>query len=78
MSGRSCTSARKEPPLSKVIIYTDGACKGNPGPGGWAARLIDTRTGTTKDLCGGDYITTNNRMVLMGAIRGLQGLKRPV
>ena len=62
----------------KVIIWTDGACKGDPGPGGWAARLIDGKTGFTKDLCGGDYVTTNNRMELLGVIRGLQALKRPV
>jgi len=62
----------------KVIIYTDGACKGNPGPGGWAARLIDVRTGTVKDISGGATPTTNNRMELTAAIRALQALKRGV
>ena len=62
----------------KVVIYTDGACKGNPGPGGWAARLIDVRTGKIKDISGGANPTTNNRMELMGAIRALQALKRGV
>lgn len=58
-----------------VIIYTDGACKGNPGPGGWGASL---RYGTTyKELCGGEPDTTNNRMELMAAIEALRALKRP-
>lgn len=64
--------------LSKVIVYTDGACKGNPGPGGWAARLIEPVTGHTKDFSGGEAMTTNNRMELLGVIRALQALKRPV
>lgn len=62
----------------KVVVFTDGACKGNPGPGGWAARLIDARSGHSKDICGGEPLTTNNRMELMAAIRALQALKRPV
>ena len=58
-----------------VHIFTDGACKGNPGPGGWGALL---RIGTTeKELSGGEAHTTNNRMELMAAIRGLEALKRP-
>ncbi len=58
-----------------VIIYTDGACKGNPGPGGWGASL---RFGATyKELCGGEADTTNNRMELMAAIEALRALKRP-
>lgn len=58
----------------KVIVYTDGACKGNPGPGGWGAVLNygDAR----KLLHGGEANTTNNRMELMAAIRGLETLKR--
>ena len=64
--------------LDKVIIYTDGACKGNPGPGGWAARLIDHTSGACKDICGGESSTTNNRMELTAAIRALQAMKRPV
>lgn len=65
-------------PLRTVIVYTDGACKGNPGPGGWAARLIDPVSGSVKDLSGGEALTTNNRMELLGAIRALQALKQPV
>ncbi|AHI27816.1 ribonuclease HI [Marinobacter similis] len=58
----------------KVILYTDGACKGNPGPGGWGAVL---RYGETcKTMHGGEANTTNNRMELMAAIRGLAALKR--
>lgn len=59
---------------SLVIIYADGACKGNPGPGGWGAWI---RVGDhSKELCGGEPITTNNRMELTAAIRALQALKR--
>jgi ribonuclease HI len=59
----------------KVYLYTDGACKGNPGPGGWGALL---RYGTSeKELCGGEDVTTNNRMELMAAIEGLKALTRP-
>ena len=58
-----------------VTIYTDGACSGNPGPGGWGAILMH---GTTeKELSGGDLATTNNRMELMAAIQGLEALKKP-
>lgn len=60
-----------------VDIYTDGACSGNPGPGGWGALL---RYGTVeKELCGGEAAgTTNNRMELMAPIRALESLSRPV
>ena len=59
-----------------VEIYTDGACKGNPGPGGWGAIL---RQGAhEKELWGGEKETTNNRMELTAAIRALEALKRPV
>lgn len=62
--------------MDKIIIYTDGACSGNPGPGGWGAILIsgDHR----KEISGGDPDTTNNRMELLAAIRALQQLKRPL
>lgn len=58
-----------------VEIFTDGACKGNPGVGGWGA-LLQTM-GKERELCGGEPQTTNNRMELMGAIRALEALKRP-
>ena len=60
----------------KVVIYTDGACRGNPGPGGWGAILI-AANGTEKTFCGGDLATTNNRMELMAAIQALEALNRP-
>ena len=57
-----------------VVIYTDGACKGNPGPGGWGAWL---RWGEhEKELCGGEALTTNNRMELTAVIEALASLKR--
>jgi ribonuclease HI len=59
----------------RVVIYTDGACDPNPGPGGWAAIL---RTGTTeKIISGGERRTTNNRMELTAALRALESLKDP-
>ena len=58
-----------------VVIYTDGACSGNPGPGGWAAIL--TYGDRCKELAGGEPETTNNRMELMAAISALEALKRP-
>ena len=59
----------------EVELFTDGACSGNPGPGGWAAIL---RMGEReKELSGGEPATTNNKMELMGAISGLEALKRP-
>ena len=63
--------------LPKVTIYTDGSCLGNPGPGGWAAILVHDRTGTTKEISGGDPHTTNNRMELTAAIQALRALQRP-
>lgn len=59
-----------------VEIYTDGACRGNPGPGGWAATLSFGETG--KELAGAEAHTTNNRMELTAVIRALEALKRPV
>ena len=58
-----------------VTIYTDGACSGNPGPGGWGAILI--HRGREKELSGGEALTTNNRMELTAAIAALEGLSRP-
>ncbi len=59
---------------ARVRIYTDGACKGNPGPGGWGALL--QLGGSEKELCGGEPDTTNNRMELTAVIRALEALKR--
>lgn len=59
----------------RVEMYTDGACKGNPGPGGWGVLLV--YKGAEKELWGGEHDTTNNRMELMAAIAGLVALKRP-
>ena len=58
-----------------VEIWTDGACAGNPGPGGWGAILC--YRSSEKDLCGGEALTTNNRMELTAAIAALEALKRP-
>ncbi|MGH8304613.1 MAG: ribonuclease HI, partial [Steroidobacteraceae bacterium] len=64
-----------ERPQGVVEIYTDGACRGNPGPGGWAALL---RRGTQeKEIHGAEALTTNNRMELTAVIRALEALKRP-
>ncbi|HYI49783.1 MAG TPA: ribonuclease HI [Allosphingosinicella sp.] len=61
--------------LTQVDIFTDGACKGNPGPGGWGVII---RAGTReREVSGGEPMTTNNRMELLAAIRGLEALKRP-
>ncbi len=61
--------------MKSVELFTDGACKGNPGPGGWGALL---RYGKAeKTLCGGELNTTNNRMELLAAINGLAALKEP-
>ena len=59
----------------RVTIYTDGACSGNPGPGGWGAILFFN--GTEKEISGGEAHTTNNRMEIRAAIEGLNALKRP-
>lgn len=61
--------------MKQIEIFTDGACRGNPGPGGWGALL---RYGEhERELCGGEANTTNNRMELMAAIRALESLKEP-
>ncbi|NYH99652.1 ribonuclease HI [Cupriavidus plantarum] len=61
--------------MQEVTIYSDGACKGNPGPGGWGAVLV--AGGNEKELFGGENPTTNNRMELMAVIEALRALKRP-
>ncbi len=58
-----------------IVIYTDGACKGNPGPGGWGALLIAGEH--RKELFGGETLTTNNRMELMAVIQALAAIKKP-
>jgi ribonuclease HI len=61
--------------MNTIDIYTDGACKGNPGPGGWGVLLKSD--GTEKELFGGELNTTNNRMEMMAVIQALEALKRP-
>ena len=61
--------------MKHIELYTDGACSGNPGPGGWGAIL--RYGGTEKELCGGEKQTTNNRMELTAVIEGLAALKEP-
>ncbi len=61
--------------MNAITIYTDGACKGNPGPGGWGALLKSSDS--QKELFGGELVTTNNRMEMMAVIEALTALKRP-
>ncbi|MBQ5890088.1 MAG: ribonuclease HI [Clostridia bacterium] len=61
--------------MKKIELFTDGACSGNPGPGGWGAIL--RYNGHEKELCGGEAETTNNRMELTAVIEGLSALKEP-
>ena len=68
-------AAQPDPDPASVVIYTDGACKGNPGPGGWGAWL---RSGDhERELFGGEKVTTNNRMELTAVIEALSALKKP-
>jgi len=62
--------------MTEVVIYTDGACSGNPGPGGWG--VVMSCQGKEKEMYGFDPLTTNNRMELMAAIQALEALTRPV
>tara|TARA_R110000772_G_scaffold263064_1_gene382596 strand:- start:481 stop:912 length:432 start_codon:yes stop_codon:yes gene_type:complete len=62
--------------MTTITIYTDGACSGNPGPGGWGATLSDGKK--EKEIYGGEPETTNNRMELMAAIMALEALKQPL
>jgi ribonuclease HI len=68
------------PPATTLTAYTDGACSGNPGPGGWGALLVARRGDAVlreRELKGGERLTTNNRMELMAAIAALESLHRP-
>jgi ribonuclease HI len=69
--------AKKTTRFSEVELFTDGACSGNPGPGGWAYILRHRGTQSVKEDSGGEPVSTNNRMELMAVIRGLEALKRP-
>ncbi|MGM9991660.1 MAG: ribonuclease HI [Candidatus Bruticola sp.] len=60
----------------EIVIFTDGSCSGNPGPGGWAAILIHPKSGTEKHICGGNRHTTNNRMEITAVLEGLKAVKR--
>ncbi len=60
-----------------VVLYADGACSGNPGPGGWGAILVDVATGRELEMSGAEARTTNNRMELTGVLEGLRRLKQP-
>lgn len=62
--------------MNQLVMYTDGACKGNPGPGGWGV-LLRSADGTEKEMFGGELETTNNRMEMTAVIQGLRVLKRP-
>ena len=62
--------------MAKIEIYTDGACRGNPGPGGWAALLLAGQH--EREISGAEAATTNNRMELTAVIRALEALKRPI
>lgn len=65
-------------PLNYVRLFTDGACKGNPGPGGWAYILKHPASGKVREDAGGEAHTTNNRMELMAVIRGLEVMRLPL
>jgi ribonuclease HI len=71
----SATDGTTEKALKTVTVWTDGACSGNPGPGGWGAIL--SCDGIEKELTGGEALTTNNRMELLAAISALEALTRP-
>ena len=75
MSGSSESGEPASGKRPVIVIYTDGACSGNPGPGGWGAILISGPH--RKEICGGEAPTTNNRMELLAAISALEALKKP-
>lgn len=70
------TDAPPAPTLPFVQVFTDGACRGNPGPGGWGVILRHPSTGQERELSGGERLTTNNQMELMAVIKGLAELTR--
>ena len=76
---QASNQASNQQAMNQIDIYTDGACKGNPGPGGWGALLRHQSTDgvNEKELFGGELGTTNNRMELLAVIRALEALKRP-
>ena len=67
----------RSPSAAEVELFTDGACSGNPGPGGWAFLLRHKASGKTLERFGAERETTNNRMELVAVVRGLEALKRP-
>lgn len=67
----------QSPALPFVQLFTDGACRGNPGPGGWGCILRHPASGAEKELSGGERLTTNNQMELQAVISGLEALKSP-
>jgi ribonuclease HI len=71
------TSKRPISNIPQIILYTDGACKGNPGPGGWAFVLQHPQSGKTLERFGSETETTNNRMELLAVIEGLKTLTKP-
>lgn len=77
MTGGSDASEAAGDDLPLVHLFTDGACSGNPGPGGWAYVLRHASTGKEKEAAGAEDHTTNNRMELRAVIEGLSALKRP-
>jgi ribonuclease HI len=70
-------SPGRKPPDAEVLLFTDGACSGNPGPGGWAFILRHPVSGKELERSGAERETTNNRMEMIAVIRGLEALKRP-
>ena len=64
--------------MARVVAFTDGGCRGNPGVGAWAFLLVDLDTRKALEAAGGEQLTTNNRMELMGVIRGLEVMRLPL
>ncbi len=74
-AGRLCHQRRRLATIPHVQLFTDGACSGNPGPGGWAYILKHPASGSEREDAGGEIATTNNRMELMAVIQGLSALR---